>query len=47
MTKFRCKNCNYRFKTELEKNPARCPNCGESHGITREQSAEELLNDGD
>jgi len=44
MTKFVCKNCDYRFKSELEQVGKKCPYCGKE-GIIRELSAEELLNE--
>ena len=40
MTKYICKNCNYRFDTD---NPAEeCPYCGKK-SLGREKSASELL----
>ena len=42
MAKFICKNCGYKFNSELEQNKKKCPYCGKI-GIIKEPSAEELL----
>ena len=42
MTKFICKNCNYRFETKLEYKPKRCPYCNKD-SVDEDQTAEKLL----
>lgn len=42
MKNFICKNCNYRFKSELDRIGKMCPYCGENKVIA-EQNAEEIL----
>jgi len=40
MTKFVCRNCNYRFESEQIKRE--CPYCGEKE-IVKEKSAEDIV----
>lgn len=42
MVKFICKNCNYRFESELEQIKRKCPYCGQIK-IIKEPTAEDLL----
>jgi rRNA maturation endonuclease Nob1 len=42
MAKYRCKNCNHIFETEL--NSKICPNCGDKNTI-EEKSADDLIKD--
>ena len=37
-----CKNCNYRFNSEIKEAKKRCPYCGKLEA-EKEQSAEELI----
>ena len=37
-------NCNYRFKSELDKTAQMCPYCGKK-SVREEPSAEEILNE--
>jgi len=44
MTKFICKECNYRFEAVLDQKRGKCPYCGKET-IVKEPTAEELLNE--
>lgn len=43
MAKFMCENCNYKFETNEEKAPVKCPYCEMEGSITKEQDAGEIL----
>jgi len=43
MTKFVCKSCNYNFEFEMQRLPKICPNCGDKDSVTKEKTAEELV----
>ena len=43
MVKFVCRNCNYRFESELKQKNKKCPYCNEAGGLIEEPSAEDLL----
>ena len=47
MGKFRCRICNYCFEIAQEAIPRVCPNCGELRGMSKEKSADELIQDND
>ncbi|GBE20430.1 hypothetical protein BMS3Abin17_01171 [archaeon BMS3Abin17] len=42
MVRFACKNCNYRFNSEVNHTEKKCPYCGKKD-VIKEPSAEELL----
>jgi len=44
--KFVCKECNYRFESDLDQKDKLCPYCGEK-GVEKEKSADEMLKDVD
>lgn len=43
MTTFICSQCSYRFDSEIERIPKRCPYCGKANCVRKEKSAEELV----
>lgn len=45
MTRFNCKECNYRFSMNVEEYTKKCPFCGKDKCIIREPTAENLLDD--
>lgn len=42
MTALRCKNCNYRFESQIERKGRKCPYCGKD-SVIEEPSVDELL----
>ncbi|MBS3090507.1 hypothetical protein J4433_01930 [Candidatus Pacearchaeota archaeon] len=43
MTTFICTQCRYRFDSESEKIPKKCPYCGRMNCVKKEKSAEDLV----
>ncbi len=43
MVKFVCKNCNYKFDSEVERRDKPCPYCGKEM-VMKDLNADELLN---
>ncbi len=43
MSTFVCSQCNYRFDSDIEKIPKRCPYCGRANCVRKEKSAEDLV----
>jgi len=41
--KFRCVKCNYVFEKERQVASKVCPNCGEFRTISKEKSAEDIV----
>ncbi|MFA5020166.1 MAG: Zn-ribbon containing protein [Candidatus Pacearchaeota archaeon] len=46
MVRLRCRHCNYGFESTDQRIQV-CPNCGERKFVSREKSADELLNEDD
>ena len=47
MKKYRCRNCNYRFSSQIDATKKACQNCGEKNFIAPEESAEDLVSSSD
>lgn len=47
MAKFMCNQCNYRFEFDMNRIPNLCPNCGGTDSVSKEKTAEELVDESD
>ncbi|PIU75977.1 hypothetical protein COS75_01550 [Candidatus Pacearchaeota archaeon CG06_land_8_20_14_3_00_35_12] len=43
MAIYQCNRCNYKFESSAEKAPKVCPYCSEAGSVSKERSAEQLL----